>query len=242
MTIACSTGQAEIPFHAYTALGVILGWNFQRYADGYRFAKLACDLVEKHGFSAYRPLVYAGLGATAVWTEPIAAAIEFGRAGFPAAIETGDPIWTCFSTFHIVAHAFVRNDPLDVVWRETGDRAGRCPKSQVRGRRGRYHKPAAIHRHYARRDRKLLHLQRRAVRRGAFEAQLTAGRMPLTICWYWILKLKARFLSGNYAEALVAAARRSRCFGPQSAKLRMLDYFYYAALAVSALYETASSR
>jgi hypothetical protein len=27
----------------------------------------------------------------------------------------------------------------------------------------------------------------------------------MTICWYWILKLKARFLSGNYAEALAAA-------------------------------------
>ena len=38
-----------------------------------------------------------------------------------------------------------------------------------------------------------------------FEAQLTADRTALTICWYWILKLKARFLSGNYAEALAAA-------------------------------------
>ena len=25
------------------------------------------------------------------------------------------------------------------------------------------------------------------------------------VCWYWILKLKARFLSGDYAEALAAA-------------------------------------
>ena len=39
----------------------------------------------------------------------------------------------------------------------------------------------------------------------AFEEQITAGRMPMMICWYWILKLKARFLSGDYAEALAAA-------------------------------------
>ncbi len=38
-----------------------------------------------------------------------------------------------------------------------------------------------------------------------FEARLTADRMPLTVCWYWILKLKARFLSGDYVEALAAA-------------------------------------
>ena len=27
----------------------------------------------------------------------------------------------------------------------------------------------------------------------------------MTICFYWIVKLKARFLSGDYAEALTAA-------------------------------------
>ena len=38
-----------------------------------------------------------------------------------------------------------------------------------------------------------------------FEAQLTDDRMSTLICWYWILKLKARFLSGDYSEALAAA-------------------------------------
>jgi predicted ATPase len=35
-------------------LGSMLGPVFHRYRDGHRFAKLACDLVEKHGFIAYR--------------------------------------------------------------------------------------------------------------------------------------------------------------------------------------------
>src|SRR5258705_6345682 len=38
-----------------------------------------------------------------------------------------------------------------------------------------------------------------------FEAQLTGERMTSMICFYWILKLKARFLSGDYVEALAAA-------------------------------------
>ena len=41
----------------------------------------------------------------------------------------------------------------------------------------------------------------------AFEAQLTGDRMTLMVCFYWILKLKARFLSGDYAEALAAAEK-----------------------------------
>ena len=48
---------------------------------------------------------------------------------------------------------------------------------------------------------------------GAFEAQLAEGRMPLMICWYWIVKLKARFLSGDYAEALAAADKAKQLLG-----------------------------
>ena len=39
-------------------LGTILGPVFHRYNEGYRFTKLACDLVEKHGFIAYQPKLY----------------------------------------------------------------------------------------------------------------------------------------------------------------------------------------
>ena len=43
---------------AYGHLGIVLGSVFHRYSEGYRFAKLACDLVEKHGFIASRAKVY----------------------------------------------------------------------------------------------------------------------------------------------------------------------------------------
>src|SRR5260370_13985069 len=74
----------------------------------------------------------------------------------------------------------------------------------------------------------------------AFEAQLTGDRMPLMICWYWILKLKARFLSGDYAEALAAAGKVKPLLSAAAAQIQLLDYFYYSALTVAACYEKAS--
>jgi hypothetical protein len=35
-----------------------LGSVFHRYEDGYRFVKLACDLIEKHGYIAYKAKTY----------------------------------------------------------------------------------------------------------------------------------------------------------------------------------------
>src|SRR6267143_5932443 len=74
-----------------------------------------------------------------------------------------------------------------------------------------------------------------------FEAQLTGNRMALMIFWYWMLKLKARFLSSDYAEALAAAGKVKVLLWTSVAQIQQLDYFYYAALTVAACYENASA-
>ena len=58
------------------------------------------------------------------------------------------------------------------------------------------------------------------------------------ICLHWIRKLKARYLSGDYAEALAAADKATgAASGVRAYSCMLLDYFYYTALTVAALYE-----
>src|ERR1019366_4277580 len=66
-------------------------------------------------------------------------------------------------------------------------------------------------------------------------------RMPFLVSLYWALKLKARFLSGDYAEALAAAKQAKELLWAQSAQIVLLDYYCYTALTVAALYEKASA-
>ena len=61
------------------------------------------------------------------------------------------------------------------------------------------------------------------------------------VCFYWIIKLKARFLSGDYAEALAAADKAKELLWSSGGHIELLDYFYYTALTVAALYEKASA-
>jgi hypothetical protein len=44
----------------------------------------------------------------------------------------------------------------------------------------------------------------------AFKEQVTGDQAATMVCLYWIVKLKTRCLSGDYAEALVAADKASR--------------------------------
>src|SRR5712675_2436508 len=103
---------------AYGVLGTIVGPVFQRYREGYRFTKLACDLVEKHGFISHQARIHLSMGLVAIWTEPITTAINFLQACFRTAVDTGDMIYACYTLDLTVRHLLMRNDPLDAVWRE----------------------------------------------------------------------------------------------------------------------------
>jgi PAS domain S-box-containing protein len=241
VSISMQHGTSGAAAHGYVSFGYALGPFFHRYTDGHRFARLACDLVEKHAFIAYQAKIYHVMGHVAVWTQPIANAIDFMEAAFRIATETGDLTFSCYSLYHIIGDLLVRNDPLDAVWRESG-----------RGldfvRQAGYRDAADI---IVSQQRFIAAMQGRTTTlstfsdaefdEAAFEAQLTGGRMPMLICWYWILKLKARFLSGDYAEALAAADKANALLWSVFGLIQMLDYIYYTALTLTALYEKASA-
>jgi PAS domain S-box-containing protein len=239
--ISMQHGISGASTHGYALLGFILGPIFHRYGEGYRFTKLACDLVEKYDFVAYRAKAYRVTTRVAFWTQPIATAIDFNRVAFRAAIETGDLTSACFSMDRSVTDLILRNDPLDAVWRES-------QKSLDFVRKAGYRDGADA---IVSQQRFIATMQGRTATfstfsdaqfdEATFEAQLTGERMTSIICcFYWILKLKARFLSGDYAEALAAADKAKPLLWAAAAQIQSLDYFYYAALTVAALYEEAS--
>src|SRR5712672_4743255 len=221
--------------------GAMLGPVFHRYRDAYRFAKLACDLVEKHGFIVYRAMVQYTMGKVAFWTQPIAAAIDFMRATFRAGIETGDLTLAFYGMFQSVTGLLLRNDPLDAVWRES-------EMVLAFAREAKYGDAVDIMWSQQRfiatmlgRTATFSTFSDALFDGAAFETQLTADGTALMICWYWIIKLKARFLSGDYAEALAAADMAKALLWTSTGRIQLLDYLYYTALTVAALYENATA-
>ncbi len=97
VNVSMQHGMSGASAHGYALLGYILGPVFHRYSEGYRFAKLACDLVEKHGFIAYQAKVYHAMGLVASGRSRSATAIDSMRATFRTAIETGDLTFACYS-------------------------------------------------------------------------------------------------------------------------------------------------
>jgi predicted ATPase/signal transduction histidine kinase len=241
VNLSMQHGTSGAAAHAYGYWGVVLGPVFHRYRDAHRFAKLACDLVEKHGFIANQSKVHYAMASVAFWTQPVPSVIDFMRAGSRIAIERGDLTFACYGMHGSVTGLLLQSNPLDAVWRES-------EMALDFAREAKYGDAAHI---IVSQQRFIATMQGRTATfstfsdaqfdEATFEAQLTADRMSLTIVWYWILKLQARFLSGDYAEALVAADKAKPLLSAAAVVIELLDYFYYTALTVSALYESASA-
>src|SRR5277367_413274 len=232
-------GGAARPVHA--CLGSVLGANFHRYREGYRLARLACDLVEKHAFTAYDTKVYHGMGLAAFWTEPLTSVIELRRATTRTATERGDLTFACYGMHQSITYLLMRNDPLDAVWRESEmalDFARRAKFLDVVDLIMSQQRFIAS---MQRRDATFSPFSNERFDEAAFEAQLTAARTPTVICLYWIRKLKSRYLSGDPADALPASDKAKALLWTSAVQLQLLDYFYYTALTVAALYENASA-
>jgi PAS domain S-box-containing protein len=241
VSLSIQHGVSGAAAYGYACLGSVLGANFQRYREGYRLAQLACDLVEKHAFTAYDTKVSHAMGLAAFWTQPLTSVIELRRATTRTATERGDLTFACYGMHQSITCMLTRNDPLDVVWRESemaldfARRAKFCDVVDLIVSQQRFMA------NMQGRDAAFAPSSDEQFDAAAFEAQLTAARTPTVICLHWIRELKARYLSGDYAEAHAAADKAKALLRTSTVQLQLLDYFYYTALTVAALYEEASA-
>jgi PAS domain S-box-containing protein len=239
VNVSMKYGTTDASAQAYSWFGTTLGSTYRRYIDGYRFGKVACELVEKHEFLACKAKTYFPMEMVVLWTQPIETALDYIRAAFRAGVEAGDLAIACFSSNHAITDLLTRGDPLDEVWRESERGLDFVRKARfrdvvdiivsqqrfienMRGRTAGFSTFSDAH-----------------FDQTAFEAQLTEDRMATMVCWYWILKIQARFMSSDYEAAIAAAWKAKALLWSSDAHIQLLDYHYYSALAIAAAYEAA---
>ena len=252
MNLSLRHGITDPSAWACGGFGLMLCNSSQRYAEGYRFSKLGCELVDKYDFAASKLKVYIAAAVTGEWTQPLNVTIELSRTAFRAGGETGDLCQACNTWVYIVTALLLQGVPLDAVWRES-------EKGLAFARQVKYQDDVDV---FVSQQRFIANMQGKTasfssfddVRAGpdasdgstfdeaAFEVELGKDRTPQLVCRYWLLKMQARFLSGDYADALVAARNaKALLWAASPLSALVLNYHYYAALVVAALYEGASA-
>jgi PAS domain S-box-containing protein len=226
--------------NAFGYFGSVLAPVFHRYRDGFCFTRLAFDFVEKHGFLAYRAKVHFAMGMVAFWLQPISVAIDFMRATTRHAIEAGDLIYACYGMCQSGHGLLVQNEPLDAVWQELEKNLNFARKACFDDMVDAILSQQRFIATMKGRTASFSTFSDAQFDEATFEARLTKDHTVTMVCFYWILKLRARFLSGDFAAALAAASMAKPLLFASTAQIQLLDYFYYTALTVAACYGNAS--
>jgi PAS domain S-box-containing protein len=240
VNLSLAYGTSDASTFGYAGFGVILCLPFQRYSDGYRFAKLARDLVDKYEFTAYKAKVYLSMEMVVLWTQPIEIGIDLIRTALRAGAESGDISFACYSCMHLITDLLIKGVHLDEVWRESEICLDFVRKGKYRDAADAIVSQQQFLRNLRGQTANFSTFSDAHFDEQSFEARLTEDRMTVMVGRYWILKVQARFLSADYEVALAAAAKAKELHWSSEAFFQSLDYHYYTALTIAAVYDTGS--
>ncbi len=234
-------GNTDSAVMGYAWWGVTLISTFHRFEEGYRFGKLALDLVEKYGFRSFRAKALYTLELMSFWSEHIQQALKYVQGAFIAAVESGDLPVACYCCNHAVTILLTQGTHLDVVFAESERRRAFAAAARFQDvvdiivgsqrmmevMRGNTYHPNTF--------------SGEGFDEQAFEATLTSDRMACMVFWYWIHKMQARFLGGDLEAALDAQKRASALlWSSPPAHMQIHDYHCFSALIFAARYPSAT--
>ena len=237
VNLTLSYGTTDASAAAYGWFGVLLGPIFLRYQDGYTFGRLACELAERHDLVAYKAKTYLAMELVSVWSQPLQTAIDYIRKAFRAGVESGDLIITCYSCSHTVTDLLARGDRLEAVWQESERGLEFARKAGFRDMVDILVSQQRFIDTMRGKTPSFCSFSGATFDEQAFEPQLTGDCHPIVACWYWILKVQALFMSGDYEAANAAAGKAKALLWASEAHIQLLDYYFYTALALAADYE-----
>ncbi|HEX5754122.1 MAG TPA: AAA family ATPase [Archangium sp.] len=237
VSLSLQHGNTEASVHGYGWYGLVLGSLFARYPEGHAFGLLACALAERHGFSSARGRALYALEMTSCWVRPLSRSLQYARDAFLHALHGGDFQIACYCSNHIVTDRLTLGHPLEEVYQESvarlhfARRAGfpavedvihhvQCYVQQMRGL-----------------SRSFETLSSDTFDEASFEAGMASEHMGA--CWYWIIQLQSRFMSGDFARALEAGNRAAGLTWTSLGHIQLLSFHLYRALALAACHPSA---
>jgi PAS domain S-box-containing protein len=239
VNLSLKFGTTSASTFGFAWFGVLLGPVFHRYGEGYRFGELALRLAEKHGFVAHRAKAHLAKSLLAFWTQNITTAVDLTGAAFHAAVDIGDYTFACYSHNYRIEALLARGDHLDDVWQEAEAALAFALKVNFRDAADIVVSQQRFIQNMRGQTAHFSTFSDTKFDEATFEAQLAPGRMATMVCWYWVLKLQARFISGDYETALTAADRARALLWSSDAQIHVAEFHFYSALAIAAACTTA---
>ncbi len=233
VSLSLEHGNCDASCVAYEWLARIAGRNFGDYRAGFRFGQLGYELVERRGLKRFEASTFHCFAMFAVpWMKHVRACRDLLRRAFEAACRNGDLMYAAYTCNNLNSDLFFAGEPLPEVQAEAEHGLTFAKKARFglvvhditaqlalfRTLRGLTPKFGCLD-----------DVQANEVR---IEHELANDRSLVTpACRYWIRKLQARCIAGDYATAMDAALKAEPLLWTVSALFEEAEYHFYSAMS-----------
>ena len=236
-------GSCDGSYYAYVMLAVAAGPCFGDYHAAYRLGKLGYDLVERSKLKRFEAGAYMCFGNMVLpWTRHVRSGRDLVRRAFEAANKNGDLTHTGYCRLQLNSNLLAAGDPLSEVQREAEYGLAFTKKARF---------GLAVY---------IISVQLVLVRMlrgltpafGTFddgqfderqiEHQFAVNpNLAIAECWYWIRKMQARFLAGDYGTAIESATRAVPVLWTSPSFFETAEYQFYSALSHAAFCDSIAA-
>jgi len=228
---------------AYVQLGCFVGTRFGDYQAAFRFGQVGLELVEKHGLERFRARVSQCFGYFIIpWSRHLRSSIESVRRSFFTAQEAGDLKYAVYACDRLVTVLLAAGEPLSDVQLQAETALEFAQRANfgyivdiIVGQLGFIRTLRGLTPSFS-------SFNDAEFDEGRFEKHMEANPHSLfATCWYWIRKLQARFLAGDYTSGVKALLRAQSLLWTSRPTLEAAEYHFYGALSCAAVCNTATS-
>jgi PAS domain S-box-containing protein len=240
VSLGLERGHSDASCIAYAQLGTLATY-FGQFDAGYRFGRLGCELVERPGLQRFQARTFETFGFAVPWTQHVRKGREFLFRGFELASRIGEISYAGYACGQLTTNYLMAGDPLIEAQEQAEHGLAFARKVGFGTIEGWILGQLGLIRSLRGLTTRLGCFDDAVFREGDLERDLV-GKPALALpeCWYYIRKLQARFLAGEYVDALQAASRAQPMVEGTLSLLEVVEYHFYDALCHAAVHESAS--
>ncbi len=233
VNLSLEHGNSDGSCFAYVWLGMIAGPHFDNYEAGFQFGRLGYELVERRGLHRYQARTYMSFGNLVMpWTKHVRTGRDLVRRAFDAANKAGDLTFAAYSRNNLNTNLLAAGDRLADAQREAEQGLDFAQKARfglvidiITAQLGLIRMLRGLTPTFGSFDYEQFDERR-------FESHLASQPdLALPECWYWIRKLQARVLAGDYRAAIDAASKAQPLLWTSPSFFETAEYEFYGGLA-----------
>ena len=233
VNLSLKHGNRDAACSAYELFGMFAGPLFGNYDAGFRFGRLGCELVERRPeLKRFQARTLENFGFVVAWTRHVRIGGDLLRRAFEIANRVGDLTYAGLARAQLNANLLFAGDALVEAQREAESGLEFAQKLRfgvvvcwITGQLGLIRSLRGLTAKFGSFD------DGRFDER-EFQSHLgSQSALALPECWYWIRKLQAHFLAGDYAAAVDASSKAQPLLSTSMSLLETAEYHFYGALS-----------